>query len=153
MRRVWLMSMMAAVTFLAVGTVFAADTPRQIVQRQDMMKQMGPRLRALKLFGMGEGLPKGAETAAKELFDYARVMPDLFIAGSGQADFPTKTGATDKVFSDAAGFKAQIESFKTNSEKMMQLVAGNDRAGVLAQLDKIGTDNCIGCHNGFRGRY
>jgi cytochrome c556 len=76
-----------------------------------------------------------------------KVMPSLFQKGS---EGDSKSRAKPEIWSDAAGFKVQLDNYAAATTKFQQVAAaGGDKAAVdaaFAAVDKA----CDDCHKGFR---
>lgn len=141
-------SIVALSTLAGLGSVNAADDP--IATRQAIMSSVGAAA------GLGGGMMKGgidytpaAGKAAIAAMRAASVsFGDYFPEGSESGD----TEAAPAIWSDRAGFDAEIAKFVAASEKAM---AASGRPGP-ADLDAFKAvfgpvlGSCKSCHEGFR---
>lgn len=103
---------------------------------------------------MREAMKSGGEAktqgyAATGLAKWARVLPTLFPAGTGQGETPSKTQALPTVWGDRAGFEKAAADYAEAADELVTLAKANDTAGFKAKLDELKLA-CDACHNRFK---
>lgn len=145
-----LMSAVLAAGFAlgVAGASYAAlDAAAVIKARQDGMKAQGGALK-----GMGQGLAGGASAAdlkqfSAKLAQSSAQLPGWFPKGSGP-ESGVKTKAKAEIWTDAAGFKAAADNFKTQAAKLDQTVAGGNMDAIKAQFGAV-RGACKSCHEKY----
>jgi cytochrome c556 len=127
-------------------TISAAEAEPIIAYRQTVMKSMGAHIAAIAMVAKGEvGYTGHVEGHAKAIAAVARMIPEIFPAGSGVG----KSHAKPEIWQDWDKFKAGADNLAAQADKMAALGAGGDVAQIGAQLGQLGKA-CGGCHEAFR---
>ena len=134
-----------AISALALGVSFASADP--VKDREALMKANGAAMGALGAYVKGEKPFDAADVLAQltKLSDDAQKLNsmDLWPAGS-DAD----SEASPKIWEDAAGFKAALDKFQTDTAAGVA-AAPADVDALKTQMGAIGA-NCSACHQAFR---
>ena len=122
-------------------------TPEQMVDaRQSKMGRGGGAVAALKQVADSADSDLTALAPRIEgLIQWADEMPTLFPAGTDVAG----TDARAEIWSDAAGFQAAVERFRTATRALAAPAAAGDRPALLAAINAV-RESCSGCHAGFK---
>lgn len=102
---------------------------------------------------MGDAMKAGREAKsegypAAALAKWAKALPRMFPAGTGQGETPAATQARPEVWRDRAGFEQAAANYADQTARLAALAAANDTAGFTKQLDVV-NQACAICH----GRY
>lgn len=144
MRRIVLTAASALIVATAVTGALAQQDV--IKDRQNLMKQSGQQTAVLNRMVRGQEDFDGAKVNAAfdVLDDKAKRLPDLFPAESRTGE----TRAHPRIWEDAAGFKAEIDSYaKDVAEARAAAASGLD--GLKASLPAV-TRHCGSCHEAYR---
>ena len=121
-------------------------TPAQMVDaRQSKMGRGGGAVAALKQAVDSNGDLTALAPRIEGLIQWADEMPTLFPAGTDVAG----TDARAEIWSDAAGFQAAVERFRTATRALAAPAAAGDRPALLAAINAV-RESCSGCHAGFK---
>jgi cytochrome c556 len=136
---------------VAAGGAIAADATAQALaaKRHDNFKAQGAAFKGV-LDELKKATPDKAAVAAgaAKLKASSAALPSWFVKGSGpQAG--VKTEAKAEAWSDAAGFAAAAEKFRTEAAKLDALAQAGDIDGVKVQVRAVG-GACKGCHDKYR---
>ncbi|MDB5476805.1 MAG: cytochrome [Phenylobacterium sp.] len=136
---------------VAAGGAFAADATGQAAatKRHDNFKAQGAAFKGL-LDEIKKETPDKVviATNAAKLKASSLVLQSWFVKGSGP-DAGVKTEAKAEAFTDAAGFAAAADKFKTEAAKLDALAQAGDIDGVKGQVRAVG-GACKGCHDKYR---
>lgn len=102
---------------------------------------------------MGDAMKAGREAKsqgypASALAKWAKALPRMFPAGTGQGETPADTQARPEIWRDRAGFERAAANYAEQAGRLAALAAANDTAGFTKQLDVV-NQACAICH----GRY
>ena len=88
--------------------------------------------------------------SANALARWAKVLPTMFPAGTGQDNADAaKTRALPVIWSDRAGFDKAAADYADATAKLLDLAKGGDTAGFKDQL-KVVNGTCDACHDRYR---
>ena len=134
---------------VAAGGAFAADQAAAVQARQQHFKDQGKAFKAV-LDELKKDAPDKAVVAANaaKLKASSAALPTWFPKGSGP-EAGVKTEAKPDIWSDAAGFAAAADRFKTEAAKFDQLAQAGDLDAVKADVRAVG-GSCKNCHDKFR---
>lgn len=140
----------AFVLSVSLASAFAADDP--IAVRKALMQSNAGAAATSVALMKGEVAynPAVAKAAIAAMNATAQAMGDFFPPGS----IADNSGASPKIWEDAAGFAAAVEKFRTGAAVAMQ-AAGKDGPPDLAAFQAaVGPvlDNCKACHEGYQIR-
>jgi cytochrome c556 len=127
-----------------------AAAPADVVKyRQSVMKALGGHLRALgPLAAKKVNFPRHAELHARSVAELARLLGELFPAGTGPSATPTE--AKEEVWKDGKKFAAAVADMQEKAEALAKAATG-DAAGLKGALEAAG-ESCGGCHKPFRAK-
>jgi len=102
---------------------------------------------------MGDAMKAGREAKiegypAAALAKWAKALPRMFPAGTGQGETPVDTQARPEIWRDRPGFERAAANYSDQTARLAALAAANDTAGFTKQLDVV-NQACAMCH----GRY
>jgi cytochrome c556 len=102
---------------------------------------------------MGEAMKAGREAKsqaypASALAKWAKALPRMFPARTGQGETPADTQARQEIWLDRAGFERAAANYADQTARLAALAAADDTAGFTKQLDAV-NQACAICH----GRY
>jgi cytochrome c556 len=122
--------------------------PDAIAARQASLDMSSITFRA-----MGDAIKAGREAKseaypAAALAKWAKALPRMFPAGTGQGETSADTQARLEIWRDRAGFERAAANYAERTAQLAALAAANDTAGFTKQLDLV-NQACAICH----GRY
>jgi len=134
------------------GVLNAADDAlTTIAKRRALMRAQAAHAMAIDDFvEKGIGDPAVVAANAMGLFATAKLIPDLFPAGTGMDAYPGKTGAKPEIWTDRNGFQAAAAKLEEESLKLFQAAQGGDKQAIADQFGALGKNACGGCHTTFR---
>ena len=102
---------------------------------------------------MGDAMKAGREARsegypAAALAKWAKALPRMFPAGTGQGETSAETQARPEIWRDRAGFEKAAANYADQTARLAALAAANDTAGFTKQLEVV-NQACAICH----GRY
>lgn len=77
-------------------------------------------------------------------------FPDLFVAGSSNADHPGSTRAQPEIWADGSTFAAKAQGLR-DAVASLQSVAAEGRAALGGGVGALGA-SCTACHRAYRAR-
>jgi cytochrome c556 len=136
---------LAAATIQEKANVPSADV---IEARQESMD-----MSSITLHGMSDAVKAGREAktqayAAAALAKWAKTLPAMFPAGTGQSETSTNSQALGSIWQDRQGFERAASSYAQATADLAAFAAANDTARFTKQLDQVNSA-CSSCH----GRY
>ena len=145
----------AAVLLCLAGAAGAQDTasisPQQAVAaRKAGMGMSGALMSSMKAAIDASAAPRSQAFAAGSLARWARAVPGVFPAGSGQADLGE--GATDakaEIWTNRADFDAKAEALAAAATRLQELARADDAAGFAAQWTEVRAA-CQTCHDAYK---
>lgn len=148
MFRLFILAVACLIAVTAVAYAHSgANMPRPFMQRHAIMGSLGAHMKAAKA-AIAAGDMKAVAGQAEAIHWLARILPDSFPKGSGQA--MGKTRAAPKIWEDWKGFEAASAKL-AETAMALKSAAGNGNAGkVDAAFKKVGLQGCGGCHKAFR---
>jgi cytochrome c556 len=149
MRKLVLGIVVAAAGFGAVAAS-AQDAAKIVQDRQDMMKQQGKDMEAVKAYLDGKGELPAAQTGGSELAKSVAKIPAAFPAGTGMEQFPGKSYAKAAIWSDPSKFIATAQTAQAKADALSAALKGGDKAVITAAFGDMGKNGCGGCHSVFR---
>jgi cytochrome c556 len=143
-----IVSLAALGTFATAAT--AVDVTAVLKDRQATMKQQGKDMGAVKGFLDGKTDQAAAATAATNLTETTKKIPDLFPPGtdkpSPDGDFAPKAA----VWSDRDKFLDAQQTAAAKAEALLAAVKTGDKAAIQAAFGDLGKNGCGNCHTNFR---
>lgn len=145
-----LASFVAVALLSGAAGVIAQDKEAVVKDRQQTMKGMGGGMASVKAFLDGNADQAKAQEGATQIATNAKVIPDKFPPGTGMADLPGKSGAKPAIWTDWNKFLDAQKSLVSESEKLVDVVKGGDKAKIADQFGATGKNGCGACHTPFR---
>jgi cytochrome c556 len=153
--------MRSSLKLLALGAVFAigavnlpgalaADKAQVIKDRQSLMKEQGADLGAVKAYLDDKGDLAKATTAATDLIQTMKKIPDAFPPGTEGPNPEGKFAPKAEVWSDAKGFLAARDTAATKADALLVAVKGGDKAAIQTAFADLGKNGCGACHGKYR---
>ena len=142
---------------VVVAPVFAQTaavslTPQQIVAARQASFDMSSATFGAILKAAKDGADAKTESQpAAALALWAKVLPSLFPAGTGEGQTPMESKAKLDIWADRAGFEKAAASYVAATATLSSLAEANNTAGFSAQLDEV-KKACGGCHKAYRER-
>jgi len=99
----------------------------------------------------GGGDAKAEGDSAAALAKWAKVLPTLFPAGTGQGQTTAESKAKLEIWSDRAGFDKAAENYIAQTTKLSALAEAGDTPGFTAQLGEV-KNACSACHKDYKAR-
>ncbi len=144
--------MTAFALLVAVGTVGATASMANddaIKYRQSVFKAIGGHMTAMAtIVKTGAGDIKDVAAHANAMAAMAAVAPSIFPDGSGPMDGTTRAKA--EIWDKPAEFKAVLDAFKAEADKLAAVAASGDKGDIGKQLGALGKNGCKACHDNFR---
>jgi cytochrome c556 len=123
---------------------------KTIAARQASLAMSAVTFSAMKHATDGGAEAKTQGFAANALARWAKVLPTMFPAGTGQDNaMSAKTRALPSVWSDKAGFDKAAADYADATAKLLDLAKANDTAGFKTQLTVVDA-TCDACHATYR---
>jgi cytochrome c556 len=112
-------------------------------------RQAAFRMSAALFGGMKGAIARGDDPrtlafASRSLASWAKAIPGMFPAGSGEG-----TEALPAIWSDRAGFEAKAAGYAAAAARLADLAKAGDKEGFAAQFDEVGA-TCSACHDKYR---
>jgi cytochrome c556 len=152
-RLVVLATCLAAPGFAAPGLAAAQSADDAIAARRGFFQLLNVNLALLEAMAKGDAAYDAAKagTAAANLKTLAAYpLPDLFVAGSSQADKRGLTAARPEIWADRADFAAKFKALQEAIPSMAE-AAAKGRAEIGAAMQTVG-GACVACHRAYRAR-
>ena len=145
-----LIAVIVALAIGAAGMAMAADKDQIIKDRQSLMKEQGGDLGAIKAFLDDKGDLAKATTAAADLPQTMKRIPDVFPPGSEGPNPEGKFAPKAEVWSDSKGFLAARDVAAGKADALLAAVRGGDKAKIQEAFADLGKNGCGACHGKFR---
>lgn len=128
-------------------------TPEQVIAARQASLDMSVMTMAQMKSAVTNGLDvKKQFYAAKTLARWARALPTMFPAGTGQGATSAETSALAKVWTDRAGFEKAAQAYATAADKLDELARNGDSAGFASQLAVV-SKTCDACHDEYKQKF
>ena len=103
---------------------------------------------------MGDAMKAGREAksqiyASMVLAKWAKALPHMFPAGTGQGQTSVTTQALPLIWLDRPNFDRAADDYATATAQLAALAAANDTPGFTKQLDEV-NQACGLCHARFK---
>ena len=95
----------------------------------------------------GEAKSQGYPAAA--LAKWAKALPRMFPAGTGEGETSASSQALPAIWRDSAGFDRAAANYAAATTRLAALAAANDTAGFTSQLEEV-NQACNSCHARFK---
>lgn len=142
----------AAFGFALVGASagWAQEAQTVIKQRQDVMKQQGRDLTAVKAFLDGKGDQAAAQSGADDLLKTLPQIPAVFPQKTSSAEYPGQTRAKPAIWAERDKFLAAQQNALSKAQALDAAVKTGDKAQIQTAFADMGKNGCNGCHDTFR---
>jgi cytochrome c556 len=128
-------------------------SPEQIIAARQASFDMSVMAMAEMKMAVKDGLDvKKQFYPAKTVARWARVLPTMFPAGTGQGATSVETHALADVWTDRAGFEKAARDYEAAANKLGELAQSGDSAAFAAQLAEV-SKACDSCHDRFKLKY
>ena len=120
-----------------------------IAARQESMD-----MSSITLNSMGEAMKAGRDAKtqaypAAALAKWAKVLPTMFLPGTGNGETSEDSQALSAIWQDRAGFDRAAADYADATAKLAALAAANDTAGFTKQLEEV-NHTCSNCHSRYK---
>src|SRR5690242_15587538 len=143
----------AALTILLAGSggfAFAQDKEAILKNRQATMKEQSSDLQNVKAYIDGKGDLTKAKTAAANLTQTTKKIPDLFPPGTGGPSPGGDYVAKPAIWADWNKFLDAQKTAAAKADALLVAVNGGDKAAIETAFNDLGKNGCGGCHTTFR---
>jgi cytochrome c556 len=118
------------------------------------VRQASMDMSVMTLRLMGDAMKAGDEAKsqgfqAAVLAKWAKVLPQMFPAGTGKGETTANTQAMPAIWKDRAGFDKAATNYAAASARLVSLATANDTGGFTKQLDEV-NQACISCHTHYK---
>jgi cytochrome c556 len=134
----------------AGGFAFAQDKEAVIKNRQAAMKEQSADLQNVKAYIDGKGDLAKAKTAATNLTQTTRKIPDLFPPGTGGPSPGGDYVAKPAIWADWSKFLDAQKTAAAKADALLVAVNGGDKTAIETAFADLGKNGCGGCHTTFR---
>jgi cytochrome c556 len=147
-----LLALGAALAIAAAGSTgaLAVDKDQVIKDRQALMKEQGADMGAVKGFLDDKNDQAKAMSAASDLTDTMKKIPDVFPPDTGGPNPDGKYTTKPEIWTDAKGFEAARSTAAEKADALLAAVKGGDKTAIQAAFSDVGKNGCGGCHEKFR---
>ena len=147
--RVWSAALAVAIAY-AGGFAFAQDKETVIKNRQATMKEQSADLQNVKAFIEGKGDLAKAKTAAVNLTQTTKKIPDLFPPGTGGPSPGGDYIAKPAIWTDWNKFLDAQKTAAAKADALLVAVNSGDKAAIETAFADLGKNGCGACHTTFR---
>jgi cytochrome c556 len=132
------------------GASLAQDAQSVINQRQELMKQQGRDVAAVRAFVEGRGDQATAQRGAADLVTTIPRIPSLFPQGTSSAEFPGRTRAKPATWTEWDQFNAAQQNALARAQALNTVLNTGNTAAIQTALTDLVNNGCNGCHSRFR---
>ena len=129
---------------------WAQDVPTAIKQRQDVMKQQGRDLAAIKAFLDGKGDQAAAQAGADDLLRTLPQIPAAFPQKTSSAEYASQTRAKPAIWAEWDKFLAAQQTALAKAQALDAAIKTGNNAQIQTAFADMGQNGCNGCHTPFR---
>jgi cytochrome c556 len=139
---------------LAAAGLPQQDTPGvsgldAIAARQASLDMSSITFRSMGDAMKAEREAKSQGYPAAALAKWAKALPRMFPAGTGQGETSASSQALPAIWRDRAGFDQAAANYAAATARLAALAAANDTAGFTKQLDEV-NQACSSCHTRYK---
>jgi cytochrome c556 len=120
-----------------------------IATRQDAMDMSSITLRSMVDAMKAGREPKTQAYPAAALEKWAKALPAMFPAGTGEGETSVNSQALAAIWRDRAGFDRAAADYADATARLSALAGANDTPGFTKQLDEV-NHGCNACHTGYK---
>ncbi|MGE0259282.1 MAG: cytochrome c [Alphaproteobacteria bacterium] len=135
---------------VGAGAGWAQQPPPVVKQRQDVMKEQGRALAAIKAFLDGKGDQAAAQAGADDLLKTLPQIPDVFPQKTSSAEYPGQTRAKPDIWAEWDKFLAAQQNALSKARALDAAVKTGDKPQIQTAFADMGQNGCNGCHTPFR---
>jgi len=147
----WVLGALMSIAVIGVATPAPAQDKLAIVKhRQALMNHQGDDLKKIRGYLDGKADLAQAQSSAADLVQTAKLIADLFPAGTGTTDFPGKSGAKPEIWTEPDKFAAAQKTYADKAEALLAAVKSGDKAEIKTAFIDTGKNGCGNCHATFR---
>jgi cytochrome c556 len=130
------------------------DTPGVPAADLIAARQASLDMSVITFRSMGDAMKAGGEAKsqgfpAAVLAKWAKVLPQMFPAGTGKGETPADTQALPAIWKDRAGFDKAADNYASVTARLVSLATSNDTAAFTKQLEEV-NQACISCHSRYK---
>jgi len=145
---------LVAIPALSLGGLASARDARLSAEQFIAARQASYDMSAMTNGSMREAMKAGKEAKtqvypATVLGKWARALPSLFPAGTGQGEAKVATQALPAIWSDRPAFEQAAANYAAAADKLAEFAKANDTEGFKGQLVELG-HACDACHARFK---
>jgi cytochrome c556 len=117
-------------------------------------RQASLDMSAITFHSMGDAMKAGREAktqaySAAVLEKWAKALPKMFPAGTGDGETTTESQAMSAIWQDHAGFDREAAHYADATAKLSALAAANDTVSFTKQLEEVNA-SCNSCHSRYK---
>lgn len=139
------MRIILVVCAMALSQVAMADGQAEIGYRQGIMSSVGGHMKAMISILKGGVHKDDFRFHAHAIADLAKIVPDIFPAGSGDG----KTEALPAIWEKPDQFKQAVQKFVDAANGLSSAADSGDPSKIGPAVKALG-EACKGCHDDFR---
>ncbi len=128
------------------GSVSGVDA---IAARQASLDMSSLTFRSLSQAIKAGQDPKTLAYPATALAKWAKALPTMFPAGTGQGETAAFSQARPEIWKDRAGFEKAAANYADATRRLAALAQASDAAGFTKQLDEV-NQACNACHARYK---
>jgi cytochrome c556 len=133
----------------AGGAALSQDKAKIVSERQELMKQQGREMVAVRNWLQGKGDQAAALAALASLSKSVPTVPNYFPPGTGVGESPVKTRAKPDIWSEHAQFLAGDKTAVEQVAALDAAVKAGDKAKAETVFNEMKFCNTA-CHDKFR---
>jgi cytochrome c556 len=133
---------------LSAGAALAQDKEKIVAERQELMKQQGRDMIAIRNFFQGKGEQAQATAAAESLKKSVPTVLNYFPQGTAAGEVTAKTRAKPEIWREHDQFEAAEKKVAAQIDTLDAAVKSGDKARVEAVYNEI--KFCDACHVTYR---
>ena len=138
------------IALAGIGASWAQDATTTIDQRQNLMKEQGKAMAAIKAFVDGKGELPAAQAAGAELTRTTTNIPSAFPQNTSLTQYPGKTYAKPEIWAEWDRFTQAANNAHERATALAAALQGGDKQAIAAAFEAMGKQGCGGCHTPFR---
>jgi cytochrome c556 len=148
--RIGVLGAALAVVLVGAGASWAQEPPAAVKTRQNVMKEQGRDLAAVKAFLDGKGDQAAAQAGADDLLKTLPQVPTVFPQKTSSADFPGQTRAKPAIWAEWDKFVAAQQNALSKAQALDAAIKTGDKAQIQTAFADLGQNGCGACHTPFR---
>ena len=148
--------MASSVAFVCLAAVGLSSQEKNGVSYVEVIatRQASLDMSSITFHSMGDAMKSGREAKtqaypAVALAKWAKALPTMFPAGTGEGQTSADSQALSAIWTDRANFDRAAADYADATAKLAALAAANDTAGFTTQLDEVNLA-CSWCHSRYK---